>query len=190
MHFFHPIACSGSFWCCTHLHTYLKINLFILMPSYLNTLPQRPAIPLHACRCTCSWPCLFIFIFSWPYLFIFILSIQLTVKIYPSTFPLFYMSTDVPVNQYTCSVYFFFFGITCAMTFQLTYPPIHPKINSPVYPHASPLPKNKDLPITTTTFVPAHICTCSWPYLMAICRGIREAGWKHGWSLKSEVAIM
>ena len=35
---------------------------------------------------------------SWPYLFIFILSFRLTVKIYPSTFPLFYMSTDVPVR--------------------------------------------------------------------------------------------
>ena len=51
------------------------------------------------------------------------------------------MSTDVPVHQYTCSVYFFFFGITCAVTFQLvywgTYTQIHPKINLPLYPHAS-----------------------------------------------------
>ncbi len=79
------------------------------------------------------------------------------------------MSTDVPVHHYTCSVYFFFFGITCAMTFQLiywgTYTQIHPKINVPVYPHAS-LPSNhKDLPVSTTTCVPAHRCTRSWPYL-------------------------
>ena len=47
--------------------------------------------------------------------------ILITVKIYPSTFLLFYMSTDVPVHHYTCSVCFFFFGITCAMTFQLVY---------------------------------------------------------------------
>ena len=93
----------------------------------------------------------------------------ITVKIYPSTFLLFYMSTDVPVHHYACSVYFFFFGITCTMTFQLiywgTYTQIHPKINLPVYPHASPLPKNKDLPVTTTACVPAHMCTRSWPYL-------------------------
>ena len=55
------------------------------------------------------------------------------------------------------------------MTFQLiywsTYPQIHPKINLPVYPHASPLPKNKDLPVTPTTCVPAYMCTRSWPDL-------------------------
>ena len=33
-------------------------------------------------------------------------SFRLIVKIYPSTFPLFYMSTHVPAHQYTCSVYF------------------------------------------------------------------------------------
>ena len=32
---------------------------------------------------------------------------------------LFCMSTDVPVHHYACSVYFFFFGITCTLTFQL-----------------------------------------------------------------------
>ena len=31
------------------------------------------------------------------------------------------MYTDTPVHQYTCSVCFFFFGITCTMTFQLIY---------------------------------------------------------------------
>jgi len=49
----------------------------------------------------------------------FILSFRLTVKIYPSTFLLLYMYTDTPVHQYTCSVYFFIFGITCAVTFSL-----------------------------------------------------------------------
>ena len=51
------------------------------------------------------------------------------------------MSTDVPVLLYTYSVYFLFFGITCTMSFQLihlgTYTQIHPKINLPVYLHAS-----------------------------------------------------
>ena len=79
------------------------------------------------------------------------------------------MSTDVPVRRYTCSVYFFFFGITCTMTFPLvywgTYTQIHPKINLPVYPHASLSSNHKDLPVSTTTCVPAHRCTRSWPYL-------------------------
>ena len=92
----------------------------------------------------------------------------ITVKIYLSTFLLFYRSTDVPVHHCTCSVYFLFFGISCSMTFQLIYwginTQIHPKINLPVYPHAFPS-SNKDLPVTTTTCVPAHRCTCSWPYL-------------------------
>ena len=108
-------------------------------------------------RCTRSWPCLFIFTF-----------ILITVKIYPSSFLLFYMSTYVPVHHYTCSVYFFFFGIPCAMTFQLiywgTYAQIHPKINLPVYPHALFRLYNKDLPVSTTTCIPAHRCTRSWLY--------------------------
>ena len=79
------------------------------------------------------------------------------------------MSTDVPVRQYTCSVSFFFFGITCTMNLQLiscgTYTQIHPKINLPVYLHASLSSNHKDLPVTTTTCLPAHRCTCSGPYL-------------------------
>ena len=79
------------------------------------------------------------------------------------------MSTDVPVHHNTCSVYFFFFGITCTMTFQLiywgTYTQIHPKINLPIYFHAFPSSNNKDLPVTTTTCVHAHRCTRSWPYV-------------------------
>ena len=96
----------------------------------------------------------------------------ITVKIYPSTFLLFCMSTDVPFHHYNCSVYFFFFGITCAMTFQLVYwgnyRHIHPKRNVPVYPHAFLWCNNKYLPVSTTTSVPAHRCTRSWPYLF-IC---------------------
>ena len=75
------------------------------------------------------------------------------------------MSTDVPVRQYTCSVYFFCFGITCTMTFQLIYCGTYPKINLTVYLHASLSSNHKDLPVTTTTCVPAHICTRSWSYL-------------------------
>ena len=79
------------------------------------------------------------------------------------------MSTDVPVHHYNCAAYLFFFGITCTMTFQLvywgTYSQIHPKINLPVYLHASPPSNHKNLPVTTTTCVPAHSCTRSWPYL-------------------------
>ncbi len=128
-------------------------------------MPKNKDLPVTTTTCVPAHICTR----SWPYLFIFILSFRLTVKIYPSTFPLFYMSTDVPFHQYTCSVYFLFFGITCAMTFQLiywgTYTQIHPKVNLPVYLHAS-LPSNhKGLPVTTTTCVHAHRCTRSWPYV-------------------------
>ena len=92
----------------------------------------------------------------------------ITVKIYPSTFLLFYMSTDVPVHHYTCSVYFLLFGITCKMTFQLiywgTYKQNHLKIGLPVYLHASLSSNHKDLPVTTTTCVHVHRCTRSGPY--------------------------
>ena len=95
--------------------------------------------------------------------------IMITVKIYPSTFLLFYMSTYVPVHHYTCSVYFLFFGITCTMSFRLvywgTYRHIHPKRNVPVYPHAFLWSNNQYLHVSTTTSVPAHRCTRSWPYL-------------------------
>ena len=91
--------------------------------------------------------------------------ILITVKIYPSTFVLFYMSTDIPVHHCTCSVYLFLFGLTCTMTFQLvylgSYTHIHQKINLPIYPHAFLWSNKKDLPVSTTTCVLAHIYTRS-----------------------------
>ena len=48
--------------------------------------------------------------------------ILITVKIYPSTFLLFHISTDVPVHYYTCSVYLFLFGITSTITFHTGVP--------------------------------------------------------------------
>ena len=147
----------------TYPQIHPKINLPLYSHASLSSnhkdLPVSTTTSVPAHRCT----------HSWPYLFIFRLSFQLTVKINPSTFILFYMYTDVAVHHYTCSVYFFFFGITYTMTFQLiywgTYTQIHPKLNIPVYLHAS-LPSNhKDLHVSTTTCVPAHRCTCSWPYM-------------------------
>ena len=89
----------------------------------------------------------------------------ITIKIYPSTFLLFYMSTDVPVHHDTSTVYFFLFGITCTMSFRFvywgTYTHIHQKINLFVYLHVFLLSNNKDLPVSTTTCVPAHRCTRS-----------------------------
>ena len=91
----------------------------------------------------------------------------ITVKIYPSTFLLFYMSTDVPVHHYTCSIYFFCFSITCKTTIQLiywgTYTQIHPKINLPVYPSSN----GKDylssqLLVYLPIDVPVHDPTCSF----------------------------
>ena len=84
---------------------------------------------------------------------------------------LFYMYTDVPVHQYTCSVCFFFFGITCAMTFQLvywgTYTQIHPKIYLPVYLHAFLSTKtylSPQLLVYMHIDVPVHDPTCSYCY--------------------------
>ena len=103
--------------------------------------------------------------------------IQLTAKIYPSTFLLLYMSTDVPVHHYTCSVYLFVFGIT-SITFQLiywgTYTQIYPKIKLPVYLHASLLSNHKDLPVITTTCVYAHRSTRSLPYQFILIISFRQ----------------
>ena len=99
-------------------------------------------------------------------MFIFILSFRLTAEIYPSTFLLLYMYANAPGYQYTCSDYFFLFGIICSITFPLSCwdmsTQIHPKDRSTCL---SPLHKNKNLPVTTTTCVPALKCTRSWPYL-------------------------
>ena len=86
--------------------TYLQIYPKIIVPVYPHAflwcnnkyLPVSTTTSVPAHRCTRSW----------PYLFIFILSFRLTVKIYPSTFPLFCMSTDVHVPQCTCSFIFIF----------------------------------------------------------------------------------
>ena len=83
------------------------------------------------------------------------------------------MSTVVPVHQYTGSVYLFFFGITCTITFQLIYTQIYLKLFLPVYLHVSLLSKHKALPVTTTTSVPAHRCTRSGPYLFIFILSFR-----------------
>ena len=92
--------------------------------------------------------------------------ILITVKIYPSTFLLFYMSTDVPVHHYTCSVYLFLFGITSTITFQLvywgTYTHIHPKINLPVYLASLPSNLSPQLLVYLPIDVPVHDPTCSF----------------------------
>ena len=118
--------------------TYTQIHLKINLPVYLHAslssnhkgLPVTTTTCVHAHRCT----------HSWPHVFIFRLSCRLTIKIHPFTVLLFDMSTDVPVHQYTCSVCFFFFSITCTMTFQLiywgTYTQIHLKTYLPIYLHA------------------------------------------------------
>ena len=92
----------------------------------------------------------------------------------PSTFLLFYMSTYIPVHNHICSVYYFLFCVTCAMTFQLiywdTYPQIHPKMNVPVYKvHALLSPNHKDLPAPQLFLylpkdVPVHGPICSFSY--------------------------
>ena len=67
-------------------------------------------------------------------MFIFRLSFRLTAKIYPFTVLLFDMSTDVHVQQYTCSFCFFFFGVTCTMTFtSSTWVPTHRSTRKYIY---------------------------------------------------------
>ena len=168
------ILCTMTFQL-VYWGTYKQIHLKIILPVYRHAslssnhkdLPVRITTCVHVHRCTRSG----------PYAFIFILSFRLTLKIYPSTVLLFYMSTDVPLHQYTCSVCFLFFCVSFAMTFQLicwvTYPQIHPKINLPAYPHASLSSKRKDLPVTTTTCISAHISTRSWPYLFIFILSFR-----------------
>ena len=154
---------------------YPQIHPKINLPVYphASPLPKNNDLPVTTTTCVPANICTH----SWPYLFIFLLSFRLTVKIYPSTFPLFYMSTDVPGHRYTCSVYFSFFGQTCAMTFQLiywgTYTQIHLKVNLPVYLHASLSSNHKGLPVATTTCVHAHRCTRSWPYLFIFILAFR-----------------
>ena len=95
--------------------------------------------------------------------FVPICSIIVPKMLFFSCFFSFFLSTDVPVHQYNCSVYFFFLCIYYAVTFQFIYwgtcPQIQPKIHLPVYPHASLSSNHKELPVTTTKY----LCTC--PYL-------------------------
>ncbi len=124
----------------THRSTRKYPHAFPLPQNKELILTTTTCLPAHICTR------------SWPYLFIF----RWTVKNYPSTFPLFYMSTDVPFQQYICSVDFLFMWPFNSYT--AVYTQIHPKVNSPVYLHAS-LPSNhKGLPVTTTARV--HTPTC------------------------------
>ena len=149
------------------MHSYLSTHLlgYVHTDHHASSLPKNKYLPVTTTTCVPAHRCTR----SWPYLFICIQSFWEPFKVYLSTFLLFYMSKVAPVHHSTCSVCFFFFGITCAMTFQLvywgTYTQIHPKIYLSVYLHAS-LPSNhKGLSVTTITCVHAHICTRSWPYV-------------------------
>ena len=158
------------YWC-TYTQIHPKINLPVYLHVSLSSnhkdLPVSTTTCVPAHRCTRSWPYVFIFTF-----------ILITVKIYPSTFLLFYMSTYVPVHHYTCSVYFFFFSITCTVTFQLiywgTYTEICLEIHLPVYLHVSLSSNHKDLPVTTATCIPAPRCTRSLPYLFILIISFRQ----------------
>ena len=151
---YHNCLCT-----CPHLYPFMTLPLHVhtFIPINRWDLPINVSTALHVHICTCST----IYDHLW--------SIQLTADIYPLMCLLLYMYTDAPVHQSTCSVYFFLFGIKCTFTFPLIcrgmYTQINLKINLPVYLHVSPLPKNKDLPVTTTTCVPALKGTRSWPYL-------------------------
>ena len=88
------------------IKTYLSPQLFLYLPK---------DVPVHGPICSFSY-----FHSDEPFR-------STRQRFYCSTCPqmylfitiLFCISTDVPDHLYTCSVYFFFFGITCTMTFQL-----------------------------------------------------------------------
>ena len=92
----------------THLLGYIHTGLHIYLPVYLHfsllsnhkDIPVTTTASIPANGCTHSKPYLFILLF------------QLTAKIYPSTFQLLYMSTDIPL---------FLFGMTSTIIFHHTH---------------------------------------------------------------------
>ena len=129
---------------CLRTKTYLSSQLLVYLP--LN-------VPNHDPACSFSY---------------FKYSVWLTAKIYPSTFLLRYLSTGISVHEYTCSVFLpFRHNIHNYISAHLLgYIHTDPTgINLPVNIHTSPLSNNKDVPVITNTYVPAHRCTLSWSYL-------------------------
>ena len=113
------------------------------------------------------------------YQFTFMLFFRLTTKTYLSPQQLVYMHLDVPfmtrldlpvkvstalhVNRCTCSS-LYLFGLFLHFRHNMhSYLSTHLLGYVHTDPHASPLPKNKYLPVTTTTCVPALKCTRSRP---------------------------
>ena len=147
VHFlFFGITCTMTF---QHIYwgTYPQIHPKINLPFYLHASLSSNHKDLPVTKTTCAY--VHTCTHSWHYLFI--LSFWLTAEIYPSMFLLVYMSaTGVPVHHYTCSVCFFFFWhkwhAQWPFIYWGTYPQIHPKINLPVYLHAS-------LCLTTKTYL-------------------------------------
>ena len=140
-----------------------KISLLVYLHASLSSnhkdLPVTTTTCVHVHRCTRSG----------PYAFIFMLSFRLTVQIYPSTVILFYMSTDVPVRFISS-----FSAYTTQWPFNSsTGVPTHRSNQKYIYSHASLSSNHKDLPVTTTICVPAHICTRSWPYLFIFILSLR-----------------
>ena len=138
------------------IKTYLSPHLLVYLPTY---------VPLHYAHiCTPSL----------PYMFIFILINHFDLPANVSTV------LHVYIYRFTCSSLYLFSLFLLFWhnmhndlpTHLLGYLPTdRPKNKFTCYLHASPLPKNKDLPVITTTCVPAHICTCSWPYPLKGGRG-------------------
>ena len=116
----------------------------------LFRLTTKTCYPNYLCTC----PQMYLFI-TLPV--DFILAFRLTVKIYPSIFP--------HVHRCTClSVYLFslFLIFQHNMHNELSTHPLGylhtdpPKINLPVYLHASLSTNHEDLPVSTTACVTAH----------------------------------
>ena len=91
------------------------------------------------------------------------LLICLSTKTYLSSQLLVYLLIHVPVHDHTCSFSYFNSYRRLRSTRYRFYCAATPCL--PVYLHASLSSNHKELPVTTTTCVHAHRCTCSGPYL-------------------------
>ena len=75
------------------------------------------------------------------------------------------VSTALHIHRYTCSSVYLFSLFLHFRHKMYSYLSTHLLGYVHTDPHASPLPRNKDLPVTTPTCVPALKCTRSWPCL-------------------------
>ena len=134
-----------------YLHTDPPENIFTRLPSCFSFVePQGPTCH-HNYLCTCTGMYPFMTLPIHVHTVILINRLDLPVN----------GSTALHVHRYTCSSVYLFSLFLLFRHNIYSYLSTHLLGYVQTDPHASPLPKNKDLPITTTTCVPALKCTRS-----------------------------